>query len=294
MSSISSYKFARRPSKPASNSLQMFLFVLLFSTVIEASVQSNCATFQPTISYYPVSGDTSDQLKTTLGKAAQGFDAYASYNLARTPKCSNGVYTIEMTGSIEMPSKLTSSTSKNPTLITNYNIFNDNLLNHEFGHIANGRKLCEFFSQELSKDSGCGFSAAKIDGIVASGWSNIQEADRDYDATTGHGETQGACFSAFCKDTCVGCKERFLAGNSNATSSTTSSVLVTSTLSVTSSGSSTTGTATLSSSATSTTTTSGPGYSSTSTSTPTSIVNSATSTSELRAIAIFLVMAFSL
>ena len=272
----------------------MFLFVLsLFSTVIEASVQSNCATFQPIISYYPVSGDTSDQLKTTLGKAAQGFDAYTSYNLARTPKCFNGVYTIEMTGSIDMPSKLTSSTSKNPTLITNYNIFNGNLLNHELGHIANGRKVCEFFSQELSKDSGCVFSATKIDEILASGWSNIQAADRDYDATTGHGETQGACFSAFCKDTCVGCKERFFAGNSNATSSTTSSVLVTSTLSE----SSTTGMATSSSSATFTTTTSsGSGYSATSTSTPTTIANSATksSTVETKGIVIFLLMAFSL
>ena len=113
-------------------------------------------------------------------------------------------------------------------------------------HIANGRDTCNYFVQEFSKDPGCTFTADRINQILSDGWARANRMDRDLDSTTVHGMTEGACFTSACSSQCVGCTERYLAGNTVPTGTTS---IITSS-SVTTSGGTATSTVATSSSGT--------------------------------------------
>jgi hypothetical protein len=189
------------------------LFILIPSLL--AAVTHNCDAIAPNVERYVVAGDTSDQIRSQLGRACSPsgdcFDAYINYYLVEPVRCSEGVYRVMMGNRIQMPEL---GQTRNPLLRTNFGIFERNLYQHEMNHLEHARRTCRYFVAELEKDTGnCTFAADRLGQIQSDGWNQARIWDTDYDSRTVHGMTEGACFGTHCNDQCQGCRERFEAAN---------------------------------------------------------------------------------
>jgi predicted secreted Zn-dependent protease len=190
-----------------------FMKYWIFLNSILGAVIHNCDAIEPNVERYTITGDTSDELRQQLGQACfnnQCFDASITYSLTEAITCSHGTYRVFIQNHIKMPRL---GSTRNEVLRNNFGIFERNLYQHELNHLENGKRMCRFFVSELEKDSGnCTFNSSQLSDLQNVAYSNAILADREYDRRTVHGMTEGACFGFHCDDSCVGCRDRYIAG----------------------------------------------------------------------------------
>lgn len=162
-------------------------------------------SMQIAIKHYPLHGhDYKTMQGSGLQNGPQGYSGMArwrvSYNYS-TKKTMNDceIDSIRTTvaGSILMPNWVDEA-SADPGLRRRWRRYYDALMRHEEGHIQHGRELALLVNARLLGlgSMPCDEMKTRMKSEYDRVYQNLLGRDREYDARTNHGETQGASFRA--------------------------------------------------------------------------------------------------
>lgn len=155
------------------------------------------------VTHYDVTGRTFDALTRSLrANGPQGFHGMASWRIGyqyrtirQADTCRIDTVITTVSGEILMPRWIDEATAA-PALQRRWTEHYAALKRHEDGHIQHGRELALLVKERLMGlgSVACDTLKGLADGEFQRLHQNLKTRDRQYDARTGHGATQGAFF----------------------------------------------------------------------------------------------------
>lgn len=157
--------------------------------------------------YYPITGSTAVELRNSINlnrRAATqtDYDAradwYVRWNYRYAPvgdRCQITALDVTFTGTIIMP-QWQPPVGANPQLVQQWQQYATRLRAHEDQHIQHGRDAAATVKAELPQVStlNCAQIEAATNGRGEAIVAEYAQKDKDYDARTNHGETEGVRF----------------------------------------------------------------------------------------------------
>jgi predicted secreted Zn-dependent protease len=183
------------------------LAALLLATAAAAqppAAVAPAAKFGSWVRFYDVEGIEYKSLLASLNsRGPGGFHGYAKWHVAYTyrtaaapGRCSVAAVEAKLTADILMP-RWPARHGAAGDLVARWQRYEAALIEHEEGHIAHGRELARTLEAELPRVPAAADCRA-LDAAVRARFDvllkDYVQRDRDYDARTGHGRTQGAVF----------------------------------------------------------------------------------------------------
>jgi predicted secreted Zn-dependent protease len=168
-----------------------------------ASGASGALDLDVAVTYYPVQGqDYASLISSLRANGPKGYHGLAAWKVSydyttkqRRDACQIDTVRVKIAGVILMP-RWTDEPSASPDLQRRWTDYYAALKLHEDGHIQNGRELALLVKERLMGLGAvpCDQTKALAEAEFQRLYGNLKTRDREYDARTNHGATQGALF----------------------------------------------------------------------------------------------------
>jgi predicted secreted Zn-dependent protease len=166
------------------------------------SVGTDASMSDAQIEYYDVEGRDQGSLLGSVNAHSGGQHGYATWFLSyqfQTRSMPGGCGVGSLTTKLELKVRLprwSPPPDAAPGLASSWQRYLNALLVHENGHLQTGRDFEAGFKRAAASLSApnCGAVSAALRASFETLLSQAQQRDRDYDAQTSHGATQGAVF----------------------------------------------------------------------------------------------------
>jgi len=185
------------------------LFMLSIFALLTPGAALSDAPMQQTIKYYDVSGSTAQEIREDLdrqgprGENGRRFDAHTRWTVnwkyRSTPAnglCSLVSFDTEVRVTMQMP-RWGGADAASVALLEAWETYEVALMDHERGHQDLAVSAAAEMRRQvldLSDEQTCSRLGVIVEEVAQAVLREYRERERDYDAQTNHGETQGANF----------------------------------------------------------------------------------------------------